>query len=87
MKQRAQSLLLFLSALVLGLLFFMPLASYLDADGTYYKLFVYGINTVSVAQDVTLSFSSIYTLPVLILTVAVILLSFYIFIYVELPFF
>lgn len=78
MKQRAQSLLLFLSALVLGLLFFMPLASYLDADGTYYKLFVYGISTVSVAQDVTLSFSSIYTLPLLILTVAVILISFYI---------
>jgi hypothetical protein len=78
MKQRVQSILFFLSALVLGLLFFMPLTSYLDDSGTYYKLFVYGVNVVSVAPGVDLSFSSIYALPLLILTVAVILINFYI---------
>ena len=78
MKQRVQSILFFLSAVILGLSFFMPLTSYLDEYGTYYKLFVYGINIVSVAPGVELSFSSIYTLPLLILTVAVILISFYI---------
>ena len=78
MKQRFQSILFFLSALLMGALFFMPLVSYLDDYGTYYKLYIYGVNAVSVAQGVELSFSSIYTLPVLILTVAVILLSFYI---------
>ena len=78
MKQRVQSILFFFSAIVLGLLFFMPLTSYLDDYGTYYKLFVYGVNVVSVAPGVELSFSSIYTLPLLILTVAVILIDFYI---------
>ena len=78
MKQRVQSILFFLSAVILGLSFFMPLTSYLDEYGTYYKLFVYGVNIVSVAPGVELSFSSIYTLPLLILTVAVILISFYI---------
>ena len=78
MKQRLQSILFFLSALLMGLLFFMPLVSYLDENGSYYKLFVYGINTVSLAQGVELPFSSLYALPLLILTVAVILISFYI---------
>ena len=78
MKQRFQSILFFLSALVMGLLFFMPLASYLDEYGSYYKLFVYGVNTVSLAQGVELPFSSLYALPLLVLTVAVILISFYI---------
>ena len=78
MKQRAQSLLFFLSAIVLGLLFFMPLTSYLDEYGSYYKLFVYGVNIISVAPGVELSFNSIYTLPLLVLTVAVILINFYI---------
>ena len=77
MKQRAQSLLFFFSALVMGVLFFMPMVSYLDEYGTYYKLFVYGINTVSLAQGVELPFSSIYALPLLVLTVAIILISFY----------
>jgi len=77
MKQRVQSLLFFLSAVVMGLLFFMPLASYLDEYGTYLKLYVYGVNQVSVAPNVELSFSSIYTLPLLILTVAIILINFY----------
>ena len=67
----------FLSALVMGLLFFMPLVSYLDEYGSYYKLFVYGISEVSLAQGVELPFSSVYALPLLILTVAVILISFY----------
>ena len=78
MKQRAQSILFFLSAVVLGLLFFMPLTSYLDEYGTYYKLFVYGINTVSLAPGVELPFSSVYALPLLILAVLVILINFYI---------
>ena len=78
MKQRLQSILFFFSALVLGLLFFMPLTSYLDEYGTYYKLFVYGINVVSVAPGVELGFSSIYALPLLIFTVAAILINFYI---------
>ena len=47
MKQRLQSILFFLSALLTGVLFFMPMVSYLDEYGTYYKLFVYGINTVN----------------------------------------
>lgn len=78
MKQRVQSILFFLSAIVLGLLFFMPITSYLDEYGTYYKLFVHGVSVVSVAPGVELSFSSIYTLPLLILTVAIMLVSFYI---------
>ena len=77
MKQRLQSLLFFVSALVLGLMFFMPLAAYLDADGTYFKLFVYGIGVVSTAQGVTLPFSALYALPMLVLTVAAILVGFY----------
>ena len=77
MKQRVQSILLFLSALVLGALFFMPLAMYLDDYGTYFKLYVYGVNMVSLAPNVELSFSAIYTLPLLILTVAFILINFY----------
>ena len=77
MKQRVQSILFFLSALVMGLLFFMPLAAYLDDYGTYYKLFVYGVNVVSLAQGVELPFSAWYTLPILVLTVAVILMDFY----------
>lgn len=77
MKQRAQSILFFLSALVMGILFFMPLVAYLDEYGTYYKLFVYGVNTVSLAEGVELPFSSLYALPLLILTVAIILVSFY----------
>lgn len=67
----------FLSALVMGLLFFMPLAAYLDDYGTYYKLYVYGVNVVSLAQGVELPFSAWYTLPILVLTVAVILMDFY----------
>lgn len=78
MKQRFQSILFFLSALVMGLLFFMPLVSYLDEYGTYYKLYVYGVNIVSLPQGVELPFSSVYTLPLLTLTVAIILISFYI---------
>ncbi len=78
MKQRLQSILFFLSALLMGLLFFMPLVAYLDEYGSYYKLYVYGVNAVSLAQGVELPFSSVYTLPVLILTVAIILLSFFI---------
>jgi len=77
MKQRFQSILFFFSALLMGLLFFMPLVSYLDDYGTYYKLYVYGINTVSLAQGVELPFGSLYALPLLILTVVIILISFY----------
>jgi len=77
MKQRAQSILFFFSAVLFGLLFFMPMASYLDDYGTYYKLYVYGVNTISVAPNMEVSFSALYTLPLLILTVAVILINFY----------
>ena len=77
MKQRVQSILFFLSAIILGLLFFVPMSSYLN-EGTYYKLFVYGIHVESLDLGVELPFSAIYTLPMLILTVAVILISFYI---------
>ena len=77
MKQRVQSILFFLSAIILGLLFFVPMSSYLN-EGTYYKLFVYGIHEESLDLGVELPFSAIYTLPMLILTVAVILISFYI---------
>ena len=68
----------FLSALVMGALFFMPMVSYLDTYGTYYRLFVYDVNIVSVAPGLEVSFSSLYTLPLLILTVAIILINFYI---------
>ena len=78
MKQRAQSILFFLSAVLFGLLFFMPLALYLDSYGTYYKLYVYGVNIVSVAPNMEVSFSALYTLPLLILTVAIILINFYV---------
>ena len=77
MKQRLQSIFFFLSALIMGLMFFMPIASYLDEYGTYYRLFIHEVDIVSVAQNVEVSFSSIYTLPLLILTVVVILINFY----------
>lgn len=77
MKQRVQSILFFLSAVFFGLLFFMPLASYLDEYGTYFKLYVYGVNALSLAPNTELPFSSLYTLPLLVLTVAVILINFY----------
>lgn len=77
MKQRVQSILFFLSALVMGLLFFMPLASYCNDSGDYYKLYVYGIDVIS-PNDGASPFRSLYTLPLLVLSVAVILLSFYI---------
>ena len=77
MKQRVQSILFFLSAVLFGLLFFMPLASYLDDYGTYYKLYNYGVNVISVAPNLDVAFSAIYTLPLLILSVAVILINFY----------
>ena len=67
----------FFSAVLFGLLFFLPLASYLDEYGTYYKLYVYGVNVISVAPSMEVSFSALYTLPLLILTVAVILINFY----------
>lgn len=78
MKQRVQSILFFLSAIFVGLMFFMPIASYLDEYGTYYRLYVYGVGTVSLAQGVELPFSTLYCLPLLILAVAIILISFYI---------
>lgn len=78
MKQRLQSILFFLSALLTGLLFFMPMVSYLDEYGSYYKLFVYGINIVSLAPGVELPFSPLYTLPLLILAVVIVLINFYI---------
>lgn len=77
MKQRAQSIFFFLSAILFGLLFFMPLSFYLDEYGTYYKLYVYGVNVISVAPNQSVAFSALYTLPLLILTVAVILINFY----------
>lgn len=67
----------FLAAVLFGLLFFMPMVSYLDDYGTYYKLFVYGVHVISLPQGVELPFGAIYTLPLLILAVAVILFSFY----------
>lgn len=78
MKQRTQSFLFFLSAVVIGLLFFVPMVSYLDEYGTYYKLYVYGVNVVSLAPGIELPFSALYTLPLLILAVVVILINFYI---------
>ena len=78
MKQRLQSIFFFLSAVLFGLLFFMPLAAYLDEYGTYYKLFIHEVNVVSLAQGVELPFSRVYALPLLILAVVVILLNFYI---------
>ena len=76
MKQRVQSILFFVSALVMGLLFFMPLASYCGTSGDYYKLFVYGINVLSPVDGAS-PFGPVYTLPLLVLTVAVILINFY----------
>ena len=63
MKQRAQSILFFFSAVLFGLLFFMPLALYLDDYGTYYKLYVYGVNVVSVAPNMDVAFSGLRQLP------------------------
>ena len=77
MNQRVQSILFFLSAICFGLLFFMPMAAYVSDDGTYYKLFAYGINTVSEAPGFSVPFGMLYTLPLLLLTVAVTLLNFY----------
>lgn len=73
MIQRIQTLYLFLTALITVLLFFFPIASFEHID-TNMELTVLGINN----QIDATYFSELYTLPLLILTIILILLPLFI---------
>ena len=74
MSQRLQSIFFFLSALLFALLFFLPLAEYLG-ETNILKFNVFGIE--SGIPDGTVPYPSTFSLPVLILTITVVLLSGY----------
>lgn len=85
MSQRIQSVFLFLSAIAFALLFFFPISNYYSQISSYdvsspdqlenYKLYVYGVTTFTGA---TSSFSKVFILPLLILTVSVTLWTLYV---------
>ena len=76
MSQRLQSIFFFLSALLFALLFFLPLANYYGEYNTLY-FNVFGVTSPDKWADGTFPFKSMYSLPVLILTITTVLLSGY----------
>ena len=74
MSQRLQSIFFFLSALLFALLFFLPLAVYYG-ELNILRFNVFGVE--SMVPDGTVPFKSAFSLPVLILTITVVLLSGY----------
>ena len=76
MSQRLQSIFFFLSALLFALLFFFPLASYYGEYNTL-DFNVFGVTSPDKWDDGTFPFKNLYSLPVLILTITVVLLSGY----------
>jgi len=74
MSQRLQSIFFFLTALLFALLFFMPLAEYFG-ELNILRFSVYGVE--STVPNGEVPFKTAFSLPVLILTVTVILLSGY----------
>ena len=76
MSQRLQSIFFFLSALLFALLFFFPLASYYGEYNTL-DFNVFGVTSPDKWDEGTFPFKNLYSLPVLILTITVVLLSGY----------
>lgn len=74
MSQRLQSIFFFLSALLFALLFFLPLAEYLG-ETNILRFNVFGVN--SLLPDGEVPFKSLFSLPVLVLTITAMLLSGY----------
>jgi len=74
MSQRLQSIFFFLSALLFALLFFLPLAEYFG-ELNILRFSVYGVESMMPNGEVP--FKTSFSLPVLILTITVILLSGY----------
>lgn len=77
MIQRRQTIFMLLSAIISGLLFFMPLASF-EAGGSVMRFTIFGIqNPIE-----TLTLSKTYTWPLIVLTILMTVLPIYtIFIY------
>lgn len=76
MKQRLQSIFFFLSAVLFALLFFMPLASYFGDYNTL-DFNVFGITSPDKWDEGTFPYKTLYSLPVLVLTITAVLLGVY----------
>lgn len=76
MKQRLQSIFFFLSAVLFALLFFIPLASYFGEYKTL-DFNVFGISSPDKWDGETFPYKTLYSLPVLILTITSVLLGVY----------
>ncbi len=76
MSQRLQSIFFFLSALLFALLFFLPLASYYGEYNTL-DFNVFGVTSPDKWDEGTFPFKSLYSLPVLVLTITAVLLGCY----------
>ncbi|MBQ6771257.1 MAG: DUF4293 family protein [Bacteroidales bacterium] len=74
MSQRLQSVFFFLAALLFALLFFMPLAIYLG-ETNILRFNVFGVDSLIPGGEVP--FKSMFSLPVLVLTITAVLLSGY----------
>ena len=74
MSQRLQSILFFLSALLFALLFFLPLAEF---DAEQINLFFYVFGLESKTPDGVIPFSKMFSVPVLVLAITVMLLAGY----------
>ena len=76
MSQRLQSILYFLAAVMLAMLFFLPFASFYGDFHTF-DLFGHGITSPDNWEQGTSPFSMTFSLPILILTVTAMILSGY----------
>ena len=74
MSQRLQSIFFFLSALLFAVLFFLPLANYFG-ETNILRFNVFGVE--SMLPDGTVPFKTVFSLPVLILSITAILLTGY----------
>ncbi len=74
MSQRFQSIFFFLSALLFALLFFLPLSEYFG-ELDILRFNVFGVE--SLLPSGTVPFKTAFSLPVLILTITVVLISSY----------
>ena len=77
MLQKLQPVFFFVSALLMALLFFLPFASFYGDFHTF-DLYGYGVTTPETWNDGTMPFSMTFSLPILILTITVIILSGYV---------
>ena len=77
MSQRLQSIFFFLSALMFAMLFFLPYASFYGDFHTF-DLFGYGITSPDNLEKGASPFSSVFSLPILILTATSMILGGYV---------